>query len=83
MCRAVIAQLTTQSQRTPFFSALSTAKFFGYAMTPAVTAAISVHASVGDLAINDFTLPIIILIFLNLALLPLVIFGMESDLGEQ
>ena len=38
---------------------------------------------VGDLRIDNFTLPVIILIVFNFALLPLVVFGMDASLGKK
>lgn len=54
-----------------------------YALTPAVSAAININVHVGDLRIDNFTLPVIIIILFNFALLPLVVFGMDASLGKK
>ena len=82
MCRAIISLSTKPDQRTPFYSALSTAKFAGYALMPSVAAVITTNAALGALHINSFTLPVIILLIFNILLIPAVLWGLTDPRSE-
>ena len=83
-CRAVVTVLTDKNARTPAFSLLSTAKFFGYAIMPfAGSYALKPVHLQGGVVVDHLTMPGIIMVVANVALFFLLLLFFDERITSS
>ena len=85
--QTIVSVVTDKSERTRYYSFLSAAKFFGYAIVPVIAAflpdiRIIIIPSIG-FELNTFTAPAFILTGANIILLPFAWYLLDPSIGKS